>query len=336
MILNFDKIASDIGHKKFYPVYILTGEEAYYIDAVSHLIENNVLAEHEKIFNQTIVYGKDINPAYIKEACLRFPMMAEYNVLIVREAQDCKKLMDEMLPYFERPNKSTILVLCIKYQKLDKRTKVYKSIEKNPDCCVLEASKIKENLLVEWIENYLKNNNFQITRRASILLADYLGNNLSTLSNELEKLILIKKDVRQIDLQDIETHIGISKEYNVYELQKALATKNIQKVTRIYNYLKNNSKAAAMNLITGTLFSYFFKAFVFENPKKNVNTLHSEMGMEYWQVNELQPAIQNYHGKIDKVLEIIREYELKSKGINSREIPDSELLKEMIFKILAV
>lgn len=336
MIVNFNQIVSDIENKKFYPVYILTGEEAYYIDAVSNMIENNILTESEKIFNQTTVYGRDTNVAAIKESCLRFPLMAEYNVIIVREAQEVKKLLDDMLPYFEKPNKSTILALCIKYQKLDKRTKVYKTLEKHPDCCLLESTKIKESLIVEWIENYLKKNDFRITRRASMLLSEYMGNNLSLLSSELDKLMLIKKNNRQIDLQEIETHIGISKEYNIYELQKALAGRDFIKTTKIFNYLNANPRSLPMNLLTAALFSYFMKAYVIEKPPKQSNTLHAEMGIEYWQLNELQTVVQNYRGKIEKVLEIIREYELKSKGINNREISENELLKELIFKIISV
>lgn len=332
MANTFESIINNLKNKKYEPVYFLCGDEPYYIDSISNYIADNILNDSEKAFNQTVVYGKEIAPNAIIENALRYPMMAQYNILIVKEAQEIKKI-DELLPYIENPNKSSILVICYKYKKIDKRTKLYKTL--NSNACYFEGTKIYENKVSSWIESYLGLKNFKIKPQASALLTEYLGNDLSKVSNELNKLILIKNENEIIDLDDIEKHIGISKEYNIFELQKALGARDSKKVAKIFNYIKNNPKGNPIQALIGGLFNYFSKLFILAYSGTDFQLSCRELGIMPFLQGEYQKAIKNYHNKLEKVILVLEEFDLKSKGIGDNGTNPTELTKEMLFKILS-
>jgi len=335
MIHTFSHILSSIEQRIFFPVYFLSGEENYYTDTLSNLLSENVLNETEKTFNLTILYGKETSISVIKDYCIRFPMMAEYSVTIVREAQELKKGFDELIPYFENPNPSNILVICYKHNKVDGRSKLNKFLKDNKNVSYLESSRVKSDSVPNWIEQYLKKKGFVITKKALTLIVEYMDNDLSRIANELDKLVLIQNESRQIDLNEIEKHIGISKTYNNFELQKALTYRDIEKLTKIVNYFDINPKSLIFNLLIGTLFSHFSKACVLEYSKKDKKITASELNLG-WHLDEYIQTIKSYKGKLIDVIAIIEEYDLKSKGINSNNSDHSELLKEMIFKIVSL
>ncbi|MEA3494498.1 MAG: DNA polymerase III subunit delta [Bacteroidota bacterium] len=332
MITDYKKVIEGIKNKKYYPVYILAGMEAYYIDFISDYIANNILEKSERDFNQTIVYGKETNIGTIRESALRYPLMAEYNVIIVKEAQYLDDI-EKLESYFKKPNKSSILVICYKNKKLDKRKTLYKSLSKY--VCYFEGQPIYDNQLPAWIENYVKLNKFKIDERATMLIGEYLGLNLSKVANELDKLFLIKKNEKTINLNDIQRNIGISKDYNVFEIQKALTLKNHKRLVLIINYIKSNPKSNPIYMLTGVLFAYFSKLLILQY-SSNFESAALSMGIRSFLFREYQTGIRNYRGKIEKVLAIIQDFDLKSKGIGSKSVEETELIKEMLFKILYI
>ncbi|MBU0696301.1 MAG: DNA polymerase III subunit delta, partial [Bacteroidetes bacterium] len=244
-------IIKDIKARKLKPIYLLHGDESYYIDLISDYIEENLLNDMEKGFNQTVLYGKDTEVMTVLNAARRYPMMSDYQLILVKEAQDLKidKATDQFQAYCENPLVSTILVLCHKYGKFDKRKKVYKSIEKKG--LVFESNSIYENKVPAWIEDFIKSKAHHINPKASALLAEYLGNDLSKVANELEKLMLNVAKGQEIGTKEVQDNIGISKEYNVFELQNALAKRDVFKANQIINYFEANPKANPMVLIMG-------------------------------------------------------------------------------------
>ena len=333
MIKNFEQIQQDLKSKQYDAVYFLVGQEPFFIDSISDYIAENVLEESEKSFNLTITYGKESNPADIIENALRFPVMSEYNVIILKEAQDFKKF-DDFTPYFLNPNEKSIVVFCCKHMKLDKRTAAYKALKDSKGCCFMESGRVYENQIAPWIDKYLAGKGLKITNKASVLLIEYLGSNLSKIANELDKLALIIKEARTIDLDDIEYHIGISKDYNIFELQNALGVKNSDKVAKICRYFAANIKNNPIYMTTGALFNFFSKCYVLENNGKSLKETANALGLNDWQLRSYQPALKNYKGRFGKVLAIIQEYDLRSKGINDRGTEQAELTKELLFKIL--
>jgi len=336
MIVNFNQILSELDKRIFHPVYFLTGDETYFIDTISNYIGQNILNETEKTFNLNILYGKEVNISQLKELCLRFPMMSELSITVLREAQELKKGLDELIPYMENPNKTNILVVCYKYGKLDGRGKLYKVLKNSNVCCLMEEKKIRDDMIPGWIEQYLKKRGFSITKRAILLLNEYLGNDLSKVVNELEKLILIQKESKYIDLSEVETNIGINKEYNNFELQKALSVRDIVKTTKIINYYSNNAKNISAQLMLGTLFSFFSKAYILENAGNKTSIIANEIGIQDWQVNDFLTTISNFRGKLTNILNMIYEYDLRSKGITDNNLSDLDLIKEITYKILTI
>jgi DNA polymerase III subunit delta len=276
------QILTDLKRKIFKPVYFLSGEEAYYIDLISDYIEKNVLDESEQEFNQTILYGKDVDLTTIVNAAKRFPMMSEYQVVIIKEAQNLKELgkasggddEDDDIPtkkttsssssalasYLQQPQPSTILVFCYKYKTLDKRSAVYKSLQKNH--VFLETKKMYDNQVPDWITAFVGERKFKIGPKASFLLAEFLGNDLSKISNEVEKLFINLKEGDEITQESVQENIGISKEFNVFELQDALAKKNILKANQIINYFSSNEKEHPTVMTMSLLYGYFSKILV--------------------------------------------------------------------------
>ncbi|MDR6944893.1 DNA polymerase III subunit delta [Mucilaginibacter pocheonensis] len=334
-------IIKDLKNKKLKPLYLLHGEEPYFIDLISNYIEHNLLSEAEKGFNQTVVYGKDTEMMAVLNAAKRYPMMADYQVVLVKEAQDMKwgkdddgkKGIDPLLSYLENPLSSTILVFCYKYGKFDKRKKTYKAIEKNG--LVFESAPLYDSKIPAWIEGFISDKGYKINPQASAMLSEYLGNDLSKIANELEKLMLNISAGQEITLKLIQDNIGISKEYNVFELQTALSKKDAFKVNQIINYFEANPKANPIVLVLGNLNNYFSKVLAYHYVKdKSQQNLARELGVNPYFVKDYEQAGRSYsYQKTMQIVSYLREYDLKSKGVESNA-PHGELMKELMFKIL--
>lgn len=328
---DFNKILSSLKAGKFAPVYFLYGAEQYYIDELSHFAENNILNEGEKGFNQTIFYGKDSDVATIINTAKRFPMMAEHQVIIVKEAQNLKSL-DEFEAYFEKPVPSTILIICYKKDKLDKRTKLYKTLGKH---IVFESKKLYDNELPGWIESYLKSKGFSISTRSANLIADSLGSDLGKIANELEKLMINKDNDKQITDTDVELKIGISKEFNIFELMGAIALKNSARAMHIAHHMSKNKDFSIIAALIN-MNNFFSKAYMVKQSNiKDQGQLQRQFGLNYYQAKDYTNASARYSAdELEKCIRIMHEYDLKSKGVNNASAAQDDLLKEVLLKIL--
>ena len=339
---SYDEILRDLHNKIYYPVYLLQGEEAYYIDKVSDLIEKEVLGEMEKEFNQTILYGRETEALALISTAKRYPMMSNYQVVIVKEAQEMKPALgtksdddkDPLSAYVSNPVPSTLLVFAYKYKNLDKRTKLYKTIEKNG--VVFESKKIYDNKVHEWIEKYLTQSGNKIQPKAASLMAEYLGNDLSRVANECDKLLINIKKNEVIDTQHVETNIGISKEFNVFELQDAIGQKNALKAARIVNYFKSNPKSNPTIVTMANFYSYFSKLLLYHSlPDKSQNSVAASLKVNPFFVKDYERAAKNYsYDKLLSIINLLRETDLKLKGINSANTEEGELLRELVYKIM--
>jgi DNA polymerase-3 subunit delta len=331
---GYEQILSDLQNKKFHPIYFLTGEESYYIDKISDYIQENALDEAAKSFNQTILYGKDSDALTIMNAAKRFPMMSSHQVVIVKEAQEIKE-WDDLIHYIEQPLASTLLVLNYKYKKPDKRKKIFKLLVQKS--VYFESSKLYESQLPAWISGYVSEKNMSIEPKATALLVEFLGSDLSKIANEIDKLIIsMKDDQKTINSVLIERNIGISKDFNNFELQNALGQRDILKANRIINYFADNQKSHPLVLTINTLFSFFSKILVYYwIDDKSKDNLAAQLGVRPFFVKDYVAAARNYNAKkVIQIIEILREYDLKSKGYKGTMIAPGDLLKEMIFKIL--
>jgi DNA polymerase-3 subunit delta len=332
--MDSETILENLKKKIYHPIYLLQGEEPYFIDQVSNYIEKNVLTEAEKGFNQSIFYGKDSEPQNIAESALRFPMMADRQVIIVKEAQSMKKI-EALGNYAEKPMASTILVLNYKYKTLDARTKLVKAIKKNG--VILTTKKIYENQVPAWIDKYLKKHNFTIEPQAAQILTAYLGTDLSKVANELNKLIIAVKDTNHITPAHIEKNIGLSKDFNLFELQDALGSRNVFKANQIIQYFGANPQQHPIQKTTATLFSYFSKIFAYHFLKdKSERNAVAQLGGHPFYIRKIIAASKKYNPtKLYEIIGILREYDMKSKGMGVSGLTDTaELQKEMIYKIL--
>ena len=335
--VKFEQLMADLKKKIYHPVYLMTGDEPYYIDIATSYIMDNVLTEDEKSFNQTVFYGKDSNTAAIINAAKRYPMMANHQVIIVREAQELRSF-DSFIHYIENPLKSTILVINYKFYNnkiLDKRKKIYKSFEQN--AIVFESKKLYDDKIPAWISQHLAQKNIKIDIKAAAMLTDFLGNDLSKINNELEKLIItLPENHYYISAAHVEKNIGISKDYNNYELQNTLAKKDILQTNRIINYFGENQKNNHITATISSLYFFFSKVLVYHSLKdKSRNNAASALKIHPYFISEYETAAKYYSsGKVMKIISYLREYDLKSKGFGSGSIPAGELLKELIYKIL--
>lgn len=341
LYMSADDIIKDLKNRKFKPLYLLHGDEPYYIDLVGNYVEHKLLTDAEKGFNQTVLYGKDTDIMTVLNAAKRYPMMADYQVVLVKEAQDMKwgkddddkKSINPLLNYLDNPLPSTILVFCYKYGKFDKRKKTYKAIEKNG--LVFESAALYDNKVPGWIEAFISDKGYRISQPATMMLAEYLGNDLSKIANELEKLMLNISAGQEVTLELVQNNIGISKEYNVFELQTALGKKDVFKVNQIVNYFEANPKANPIVLVLGNLNNYFSKVLAFHYVKdRSQQNLARELGVNPFFVKDYEQAARNYdYGKTMRIISYLREYDLKSKGVESTA-EDGALMKELMFKIL--
>lgn len=335
--MNVQSILNDIKQRKFKPLYLLHGEESYYIDLISDRIENTVLEESQKGFDQTILYGKEIDFPTLVGAAKRYPMLSEYQVIIVKEAQGLKwKGDDEFLSkYIDQPTPTTILVFAFKHGKFDKRTKLYKAIEKKG--VVFESEKLYDNKVAPWISEELQRSGQKIHPHAAALMADYLGTDLSKIANEVQKLVLNVPQDREISVQDIEQNIGISKDFNVFELNSALGRREVLKAVQIVDYFASNPKSNPFVVVIGSLAGYFTKLLKYHYlPDKSSAIVAKELGVHPFFTKEYDFAARNFsRRKLFDVLSVLREYDLKSKGLNAGpNTSDGDLMREMIFKIL--
>jgi DNA polymerase III subunit delta len=331
--LKFDQIISDLKNKIYYPIYFLTGEEPYFIDVISDYIEEYVLTDTEKEFNQTVVYGLETNVQSIASTSRRYPMMSNYQVVIVKEAQNVDKI-EELLPYVENPLSSTLLVICYKFRKLDGRTAFAKKV--GTKGVLFESKKLYDNKVGDWIENYLKQKGFTITPKASAIMADYLGNDLSKIANETGKLLINISPGTVISEAHIEQNIGISKDFNVFELQNAIGEKNVLKANQIINYFAANPKENPLVKVITILYGFFSKLLIYHQlTDKSKNQVASAIGVNPFFVGDYEKAARNYNLlKLKMIISYLREYDMKSKGFENVSTSQGELMKELLFKIL--
>jgi len=334
MAATFDEIMSDLRNRIYKPVYFLAGEEPYYIDYITDYIEEKVLPESEKAFNQIVLYGEDTTVASIIETSRRFPMMSNHQVIIVKEAQSLKKIED-LAYYLEKPLASTILVINYKYKTLDKRTKVYKLTDAN--AVYFESNRLRDYQVPAWIEKYLMVKGVRTSPDASAMLTEYLGTDLHKIVNELTKLLITLPEGKPVITTElIEKNIGISKDYNNFELQKAVGEKNIFKANQIARYFADNPKDNPINLTIASLFSFFGKLLTYHYlPDKSKNNVAAALKINPFFVRDYEIAASKYDArKTVNVISLLRTYDMKSKGFGDLSSPPGDLLKELIFKIM--
>lgn len=333
--MTFEQIITDLNNKIYKPVYFLMGEEPFFIDKITNYIHENVLTEAEKAFNLSVIYGKDSDIGDVINNARRFPMMANYQVLILKEAQEIKNI-DTLVYYVNNPLKSTILVVNYKYKTIDKRKKLYKALDKNKDAVILESKKIYDSQIPKWIESFIKQKGYSIEPKSTMLLAEYLGNDLSKIVNELEKLTIVLPANTRINAEHIEKNIGISKDFNVFELQNAIATKNILKANQIINYFAKNQKQHNIIPTISILSNFFTKILQYHFIKdKSQRNVAATIGVSPYFVKDYSLAARNYNAKKTvQTISLLREYDMKSKGVDNVSTPPGELLKELIFKIM--
>ena len=326
-------IISDIKGGNLKPIYFLMGEEPYYIDKISDYIEDNILDESEKGFNQVVMYGRDVSIDEIIASAKRYPMMAEKQVLIVKEAQDLSRSIEKIEAYAENPQPTTVLVFNYKYKKLDKRKKAYKAIAKNG--LIFESKKLYENQVSDWIRQVLNSKKFTIEPKAAQMLVEFLGTDLSKISNELEKLISVLPKETIISDIHIEENIGISKDYNNFELQKAVGGKDIVKANKIINYFSQNPKSNPLVMTISLLNNFFTQLLLFHGLKdKSKGSVAKNLGVNPYFVDDYVSAARNYPmRKVSQVIGLLREADVKSKGVGANQT-QGDILKELLFKIL--
>lgn len=328
------ELVSDIRKGHIKPVYFLMGEEPYYIDKLSEFIEDNILSEEEKGFNQMVLYGRDVSVEDIIGNAKRFPMMAEHQVVIVKEAQDLSRTIDKLEAYVANPQPTTILVINYKYKKIDKRKSLYKAIKKNG--VVFESKKLYDNQVPDWIRRVLSGQSYSITPKAALMLAEFLGTDLSKINNELEKLKIVLPEGTEITPEHIEQNIGISKDYNNFELHKAIGDRDTKKAFKIIKYFGENPKDNPMVVTVSLLHSYFSKLLQLHglNDKSSRNVA-SALKINPYFANEYIVAARNYPmKKVSAVIASLREFDVKSKGVGANAIPQSDLLKELMVRIM--
>jgi len=333
--MTFDQIIQNLQAKKYSPIYFLQGErEPYFVDLIADQIENNVLQDHEKSFNQKIFYGKDLQADDLIGLAKSFPMAADHKVIIVREAQDFAKQLPKMAQYFKNPQPSTILVFCFKYKKVDKRTSYFKSLKKN--AVIYESKPVYDNQMPQWINKRLQNQGYSIDPKASLMLVDFLGNDLSKVDNELKKLVQLVDESRKITPELIEENIGISKDYNNFELTNALGKKDELKAQQIVQYFASNPKKNPLLLTLAHLFNYFSNLIIFHSLEdKSKSTVAKKLGINPFFVGEISQAARKYSIKqAVNSIKIIKDADAQLKGIKANQISEKDLLKILVTKII--
>lgn len=331
--MTYEKILEDIRKKIFYPVYFLTGEEPYFIDQLADAIENSVLDPPEREFNQMIVYGNDVNVSSLQDMARRYPMFADHQVILVKEAQDIKDI-ESLASYVDKPVPSTILVLCYKYKKIDKRKAFTKALQNKG--VYFESKKLYDNQIADWIIQFARSEGYTLDTKAAVVLTDHIGTDLRRMVQEVQKLMLNLPSGSTITTDHIEKYIGISKEFNVFELQKAIGDRNILKANKIAFYMAANPKENPIQKIIPILYSFFVKVLLYHSlPDKKSSAVASVLGISPFFVADYQRASQQYPAtKVESIISILRSYDLRSKGVNNDSTEDDELIREMLYNIM--
>lgn len=331
--MDFNKIIRDLKNKVYQPVYLLYGEEEFFIDQISDYIEDHVLEESEKEFNQSVLYGLDTEVQSLIAEAKRYPMMASYNVVIVKEAQKLKGIY-ELESYLKQHSPTTILVICYKHGKVDGRKNFVKLAKELG--VVFESKRLYDNKIPAWIDEYIKAQGAKIEPKAMNLMVEFLGNDLSKISNELDKLLINLKEGETINDQLIEQNIGISKDYNVFELNNALGVKDVMKANRIINYFGQNEKDHAIPATLPMMYRFFNQILLFHHfSPADDRVLASKIGVSPFFLKDYKVAAKNYSvKKVAKIMEYMREADLQSKGVKGGGVNTHDIYKELIFKIL--
>lgn len=336
MSLTADQIIVALKKKEYRPVYFLHGTEGYFIDQVVQYVESKILSESERSFNQTVLYGKDTDHKTVVDNARRFPMMSRHQVVILKEAQEMKTLKD-LIGYVERPLESTILVIAHKHKRFNMNSKLGKALKSK--AVILESKGLYDNQVPGWIQSYLKKQKLTINQEAATLIAEYVGTDLSKVVNELDKLKLNLPAGTEITVKEIEANIGISKDYNIFELQRALGQRDLLKANRILNYFAANPKRNPLPVVIGSLYGFFSKLYQFhfvKNATEQEQLKALKLHSAYF-LRDYRTAIRNFpFPRTEQAISLLREYDLKSKGVdyNGTGKPEGELLKELIWRIL--
>ena len=333
--ITCDDILKELRAKQYRPVYYLMGEEPYYIDLIADYITDNILTETEKEFNLTVVYGADVDIATVINAAKRYPMMSEHRVVVVKEAQNIRN-MEELSYYLQKPLLSTILVICHKHGVLDRRKKLAAEIEKTG--VLFESKKVKDAQLPAFITSYMKRKGIDVEPKATAMLADFVGADLSRLTGELEKLIItLPKGHTRVTPEQIEKNIGISKDYNNFELRSALVEKDVLKANKIIKYFEENPKTNPIQMTLSLLFGFFSNLMLaYYAPEKSEQGIANMLGLRTpWQAKDYLAAMRRYNGvKTMQIIGEIRYADAKSKGVGNPSLSDGDILRELVFKIL--
>ncbi len=330
--MSTEKILNDWKKNKFKPVYWFEGEEDFYIDQLVDVAEHHILTEAETGFNLSVFYGKDASWADVVNACMRYPMFGDKQVVILKEAQQMKDL-DKLEAYIEKPLASTIFVVAHKEKKVDGRSKLAKLLKEKGE--VLSTKKMYDNELPAWTQEFIENKGYQPTQKAIHLLVDHIGNDLSRIANEIDKVILNLGKRTTITEDDIEEFVGISKEYNAFELQNAVGKKNLVKAMQIVQYFESNPKAAPIQLVLPSLYSYFSKVFMLFGAQGDDKAIAAQTGINAWFMKDFKASasIYGFEG-VQAALLLMHHYNLRSVGVNDTGTEDASLLKEMIYKMM--
>jgi DNA polymerase-3 subunit delta len=314
-------------------IYWLEGEEPFYIDQVVEFAEKHLLPEAEQAFNLTIFYGKDADWAQVLNACKRYPVFAEKQVVILKEAQHMGQI-EKLLSYVEQPLSSTIFIVAHKDKNVDGRSALAKALKTK--AVVVSTKKMYDNKLPDWVMNWVAERGYQISSKAVQIIVDHIGNDLSRIQNELEKLIVNLGDRKKMTEDDIEKYIGISKEYNAFEFQDAVAQRNFSKAIKMIQYFESNNKAAPIQLILPTLYAFFSKLYaIYGLGTSDEKRIASEVGIPPFLVKNYMAAARHYsYGKVEQILLLIQEYNLRVIGINNGDNTDGDMLKELVIKIM--
>ncbi|HWJ91812.1 MAG TPA: DNA polymerase III subunit delta [Flavisolibacter sp.] len=332
--MNAEKLLSDLHKKQFRPVYWLEGEEEYFIDKVIHYAEHQILSEGESGFNLTVFYGRDASWPDVLNACRKYPMFSDLQVVIIKEAQQMRDI-DKLEAYIDKPLASTLLFVAYKNKKVDGRTKLAKLLKDK--AVLLTTKKMYDSELPEWVTGLIKSKGYTITSKALFLLIDHIGNDLNRLNNEIDKLALNLSKRKNITEDDIEIFVGISKEFNVFELQQAIAHKDLYKAVRIIHYFEANPKAAPLQLVFPSLYNFFSKVqMVYSVNARDEKAVAAAIGVNNYFVRDyLQTATRFASHEVEKILLLLHQYNLKGVGVNDPGSSDAMLLKEMVVKMIA-
>lgn len=330
--MSVEKILAEWSKKNYKPIYWLEGEEDYYIDQLVNYAEEKILSESEASFNLTVFYGRDANWADIVNACRKYPMFSDRQVVILKEGQQLKEI-DKLEGYFQQPLASTVFIVAYKDKKLDARTKFAKLVKEKSE--FLSTKKIYDSALPEWVNGRVTKMGFTISPKAIMLLVDHIGNDLARIENEIQKVLINLKDRKAITEEDIENFVGISKDFNIFELQTAIASRDLPKAIRVIQYFGDNPKAAPIQLVLPSLYSFFSKVFMIYGASGGDDAIAKQIGVNsfFYKGYSQASKVYGYEG-VERILLLLHQYNLKSIGINAVRVEDVDLLKEMVVKIM--